>query len=812
MKTMMLKTDMHVHSKYSKRPSEWVLRKLGAAESYTEPTELYRIARDRGMNLVTITDHNSIGGALEIAHLPGTFISEEVTSYFPEDGCKAHVLVYDITEGQHQEISLIRKNIYDLVKYLREQELLHAIAHPLFPINDRLTPQHVEKFLVLFNILEANGARDVLQNQFIKNLVNGLTKEKLEELADKHNLEPCGKAPWKKQLISGSDDHSSLTIAAAYTQVECDLDDKNSFLREIAAGRAVPGGNTSEPKTLAHNIYSIAFQYYKQKFSLDRFVEGEVLTKFIDQVMSPCPAGVEPDAGFVDRLKGLFHNSRKGRFFKAEPQNLQEMLQMEARKVILNNSAMYRLVKDPSPPPIQKPEVWFRFVNKMSETVLKASADKALDKLSTGNFFDLFHMLGSAGSLYTMLSPYLVAWAVFANGRNMVRNCKLHFAPDNKSVSKPEVRMGHFTDTLHEINGVALTLNMQIDIARKNEIPLTMITCGPENGKPGVKHFKAVGEFGLPEYQEIKLYYPPLMEMIDYCYENNFTHIHSATPGPIGLAALAIARVLKLPIYGTYHTALPQYASLITGDPNMEELGWKYIVWYYDQMDKIYVPSRATGAELAEKGISKNKIKFYERGIDIDRFHPRNRNGFYNSHFNLDDSITKLLYVGRVSKEKNLPFLAETFKEMRRVNDKLHLIVVGDGPYLKEMKQVLQGENATFTGYLQGNDLEQAYASADVFVFPSTTDTFGNAILEAQASGVPVVVSDEGGPRENCVSGKTGFIVPSHDAAAFKEVVLKLASDPELRKQMGLDARDYMQRHSFESKYMELWESYGRAA
>ncbi|MBI9074976.1 MAG: glycosyltransferase [Desulfatibacillum sp.] len=811
MKTMMLKTDMHVHSKHSKRPSEWILRKIGCAESYTEPMELYRIARERGMNLVTITDHNSIGGCLEIAHLPHTFVSEEVTSYFPEDGCKAHILAYDITENQHTDIGLIRKNIYDLVRYLREQNIVHAIAHPLFPINDRLTPVHVEKFLVLFNILEANGARDVLQNDFIQNLAAGLTKKKLEQLADKHSLEPHGAKPWDKNLISGSDDHSSITIATTYTQVECDLDDKNSFLREVAAGRAVPGGDASEPKTLAHNIYSIAFQFYKQRFSLNRFVEGEVLAKFIDQVMSPCPGG-EPDTGITERLKGLFHNSRKGRFFKAKPKNLQELLQMEARNVILNNSAMYRLVKDPSPPPIQKPEVWFRFVNKMSETVLKTSADKALDQLAGGNFFDLFHMLGSAGSLYTMLSPYLVAWAVFAKGRNMVRDCKDHFAPDNMSISKPKVRMAHFTDTLHEINGVALTLNMQIDIARKNNIPLTMITCGPDQGKPGVKHFQAVGEYGLPEYPEIKLHYPPVMEMIDYCYENDFTHIHSATPGPMGLAALAISRVLKLPLYGTYHTALPQYASLITGDPAMEELGWKYIVWYYDQLDKIYVPSRATGEELAAKGISKNKIKFYERGIDIERFHPKNRNGFYASHCNLDDSVTKLLYVGRVSKEKNLPFLAESFKKISREHKNLHLVVVGEGPYLQEMKESLQGENVTFTGYLQGKDLEAAYASADIFVFPSTTDTFGNAILEAQASGIPVVVTDEGGPRENCVSGKTGFIVASHDDQALKEVILKLAKNPDLRAKMGEYARDYMQRHSFESKYMELWDSYGRAA
>jgi len=106
-----MRADLHVHSKYSRRPSQWFLQKMGCPESFTEPLNLYRIARNRGMSLVTITDHNSIDGALEIAHLPGTFISEEVTTYFPEDKCKVHVLVYQITESQHEDIQKLRQNL-----------------------------------------------------------------------------------------------------------------------------------------------------------------------------------------------------------------------------------------------------------------------------------------------------------------------------------------------------------------------------------------------------------------------------------------------------------------------------------------------------------------------------------------------------------------------------------------------------------------------------------------------------------------------------------------------------------------------------
>ncbi|MGD9058062.1 MAG: glycosyl transferase, partial [Desulfobacterales bacterium] len=152
-----MRADLHVHSKYSQRPSQWFLQKIGCPESFTEPLDLYRIARNRGMTLVTITDHNRIDGALEIAHLPGTFISEEVTSYFPEDQCKVHVLVYQITESQHEDIQNLRSNLYELVDYLQLEGIYYALAHPMYAVNDRLTIEHFEKCLLLFNNFELNG-------------------------------------------------------------------------------------------------------------------------------------------------------------------------------------------------------------------------------------------------------------------------------------------------------------------------------------------------------------------------------------------------------------------------------------------------------------------------------------------------------------------------------------------------------------------------------------------------------------------------------------------------------------------------------
>lgn len=241
----------------------------------------------------------------------------------------------------------------------------------------------------------------------------------------------------------------------------------------------------------------------------------------------------------------------------------------------------------------------------------------------------------------------------------------------------------------------------------------------------------------------------------------------------------------------------------------MGELVWKYMVWFYNQTDVVYVPSRATGEELSEKGIPQEKIKFYPRGIDIERFHPTKANGFFHGRLRVIRKEVKLLYVGRVSREKNLPELVEVFKDLAALRTAVRLVVVGEGPYLEEMKRALDGLPVTFTGFLAGEDLSQAYASSDIFLFPSTTDTFGNVVLEAQASGLPVIVTDRGGPQENLIPGRTGYVIRAGDREAFLHAALQLVDNRRLLEGMKRNARKYMENRSFEAAYLRLWESYG---
>ncbi len=806
-----VRIDLHVHSKFSKRPSQWVLKKLGCPESFTDPHNIYRIAKAKGMDLVTITDHNTIDGVLEIAHLPDVFISEEITTYFPEDGCKVHVLAYGITERHHGEIQKIRENIFDLAAYLRSERIVHAVAHPLYGVNERLTAAHFEKMLLLFRRFELNGAREAGQNQIVRTIVADLGPEQLDRLAETHAIMPLFPLPWKKQLIAGSDDHSGLNIARSHTRVDGGPT-VEGVLAAIAEGRCEPMERSSTPRTLAHNLYGIAYQYYRNRFGLGRYVNRDILLKYLERSLNSDP---EAEGGLLSRLQVFWNYRRRPRVSTEISNGLMEMLRQETWRFLRENPALLKPAKpgDPSAEGGDPETRWFDFVNQVSNKVMCSFANHLMGHLSGANVFNIFHTIGAAGGLYTLLAPYFVSFVHFTKDRKMNGEI-LHRFQDPVAETLGDragrTRVAHFTDTFYEVNGVAQTLQQQVEIARRTGKDLTVITCDAADhlDRPGVTNFKPVGRWELPEYPELQVFYPPFLEMLNHCHEQGFTHIHSATPGPIGLAALGIAHILNLPINGTYHTALPQYAQYLTGDSAIEELTWRYTLWYYDQMDAVYVPSRATGDELIAKGLNPEKIRLFPRGIDTARFHPAKRNGVMKKRFGIGGEIVKLLYVGRVSKEKNMPLLAQAFKALLAETQDIHLFIVGDGPYLEEMKRTMAGTPCTFTGYMDGEPLATMYASSDIFVFPSTTDTFGNVVLEAQAAGLPVIVTDQGGPHENMLSDRTGLVVKGDDPESLGRAMRILAGDRGLARSMGASARRYMEDRSFEQAFDETWRMY----
>ena len=262
------KCDLHVHSKYSDRPSEWFLRRIGTPESFVEPRDVYRNARQRGMDFVTISDHNCIRGALEIADLPGSFLSNEVTTYFPENGCKVHVLVSGISEEQFRMIQELRADIYQLHEYLVGENILSSVSHPLFRVNGRLTIDQFER---------ADPAVPAIRgDQRLARPPRGRSREsrpwQLDARNDRRNGRPArhrafGPEPWKKTFTGGSDDHSGAYIGLGLHDDAVGRERRRvpGFLG--AGSRA--GWRLRRQRADGARLYHIAYDYYK-----DRFLRG----------------------------------------------------------------------------------------------------------------------------------------------------------------------------------------------------------------------------------------------------------------------------------------------------------------------------------------------------------------------------------------------------------------------------------------------------------------------------------------------------------------------------------------------------------
>jgi glycosyltransferase involved in cell wall biosynthesis len=224
---------------------------------------------------------------------------------------------------------------------------------------------------------------------------------------------------------------------------------------------------------------------------------------------------------------------------------------------------------------------------------------------------------------------------------------------------------------------------------------------------------------------------------------------------------------------------------------------------FYGACELVLSPSPATDQRLTALGIDEQRIARWERGVDLRRFDPG-----WRADRALPGEVT-VLYAGRLTKEKGADLLAEAFLTAHGRDPRLHLALAGGGPEEDQLRRHL-GEKATFLGWLHGEELARAYASADTFLFPSQTDTYGQVILEAQASGLPVVAVAEGGPQSLIEHGETGLLAPA-DPAALAEQLLSLAGDQLLRERIRGSALAAVRERSWEASIDQLAGGYRRA-
>jgi len=321
-----------------------------------------------------------------------------------------------------------------------------------------------------------------------------------------------------------------------------------------------------------------------------------------------------------------------------------------------------------------------------------------------------------------------------------------------------------FTDSLTDLNGVSVTLKKIGWLAHKKNIDIKIATSLTKeelgNGTPpNVMNIPDIYRFNLLYYEFYQMKIPSILRSLKMIYQFEPDEIYISTPGPLGVFGLLVARILSVKSIAVYHTDFTEQANKIVGNESLAQFLMDTDKWFHSVADEVHVPTVEYIDILKERGFNPKKIKVFRRGVDLDMFTPNllakeNLKKKYNTNGGVN-----LMFSGRISKDKNLDFLIELYKELLDKGHNINLFIVGDGPYLSQLKEKTSEYNQIFfTGQLNQDEMPALYAASDLFVFPSTTDTFGMVVLEAQACGCPAIVSNVGGPQEIIINNKTGYI------------------------------------------------------
>lgn len=372
-----------------------------------------------------------------------------------------------------------------------------------------------------------------------------------------------------------------------------------------------------------------------------------------------------------------------------------------------------------------------------------------------------------------------------------------------------ELRVAIFTGNYNHIqDGVSLTLNRLVAFLQDKNIPVVVF--GPTVDEPEIDH---EGEFisvpsvpvpGRPEYR-ITVGFPESAQNRLREFEPSL--IHLATPDLLGFRAMRWGQDNNIQIVASYHTHFTSYLKYYNLEM-LEVLGWKYLEWFYSQCEHIYVPSPSMANELNEEGIE-DGVRIWTRGVDTEQFNPEYCSMQWRRSVGFDDSDKIVTFVSRLVWEKNLQTFVDTIKKLQQTHSDIRAMIVGSGPAKKELEHMLP--EAHFTGFITGDELSRAYASSDIFLFPSETETFGNVTLEAMSSGLPCVVADATGSRSLVESGINGFLAPPRDTGAFAECIIEIIDNSSLEEKMGKAARQKALAYSWENVNNKLLDNYYEA-
>ena len=737
--TTATRADLHCHSTASAVSKLGVQRALGLPECATPPEEVYALAKRRGMDFVTITDHDTIDGALEIADRPDVFVSEELTARFAGEPQAVHILCLGITPDDHDCLQGHAGDVEQVAAYLREQDIACALAHPFYAVEAPLTARHRRRLAELFEVWEVrNGARAPELNAPAAVYV------------DTHGGVGVG----------GSDDHAGVDIGRTWTAAP-PAATPQEFLDHLRAGRVAAHGKQGSAAKWAHAAMAIAVRTYGRGDGAP--LDPAAVLRMVERVMGEgdvrsgaIGAGIGPDDA-----RSLLCAWLAAIDLDLPERELLDLLQSDD----FSHSALFRRAR------------------RCHERKLQAAVGRVLATAADD---------GDWAGAATQVFEACIAAVPYAPASAFLGREKRKLAPGDGD--PPRVAL--VADGIGATHGVTRTL----EELRERGVPGFEVEVIGTDGHVD-RRLSSVTEVEIPMAGEVTVGVPSLPAVVEALAEGRYDLLHVCSPGPAGIAAVLTGRLLGLPTVGSYHTELAAYARARSGDAALEARTQLALAAFYGACDVVLSPSTSVDEGLTGLGIGADRIARWDRGVDTARFSPGHRlPGLY------DPARINVLYAGRLTREKGVDLLADAFLEGHRLRRALHLVIAGGGPEEAALRERL-GDTATFLGWLTGDELATAYASADLFLFCSQTDTYGQVLLEAQASGLPVVAVAAGGPAELVAHGRSGLLC-TPDAALLGLTLAGLAGSPSARRRLTGGGLRAVQERSWEAALGRLAEGW----
>jgi glycosyltransferase involved in cell wall biosynthesis/predicted metal-dependent phosphoesterase TrpH len=748
------RVDMHCHSTASQESKLGVQRALGLPECATPPQEVYELAKRRDMDFVTITDHDTIAGVLEIADRPDVFISEELTAHFRGEPQAVHVLCYGITPEDHEWLQAHNHDVELCAAYLYEREVVCALAHPYYTVAAPLSARHRRRLAELFGVWEIrNGARARELNR--PAATYAVTREVIG--------------------IGGSDDHAGVDVGRTYTEAPSARTPRD-FLEHVRSGQVQARGAEGSAAKWAHAAIALAAR---------ALGAGEPR----GPAQRPDPARVMT---MVRRLlsEGDMRHGAAGS--DLNPADARCLLQAWLRALELEHLDEGGLIAYMQQDDFSHSDL-YRRACRLHERKLRHAVGVAV-AAATGDA----ELPAAAEGLFeacVAAIPYAPATAFLA-----AEQAKLAAIPHPAREEGERPRVAILADGIGSTHGVTRT----IEEIRQRGVPgfeIEVVGTDPDVDA----RLPSVADIDVPFYPGLSIGVPSLPAAVHMLSgiggSGGYQAIHVCSPGPAGIAGALVARALRVPLVGSYHTELTAYAGLRSGERRVADAMALAVGTFYRACDVVLSPSRAADEALAAIGMPAERVLRWDRGVDTSRFHPGPRDTRRGDTVNV-------MYSGRITREKGVELLADAFLLARRREPRLHLTLAGGGPEQERLRERL-GEHASFLGWLEGDALAEAYRSADIFLFPSATDTFGQVILEAQASGLPVIAVAEGGPLSLIDDGLNGRLCEAL-AERLADTVLELAGAPLLREHLSRGGLQAVSERTWERTLERLAAGYRR--